>query len=105
MKMTPYIYIMNFLAEIPEPEPFVFCLILANQYKGEVLWNSGNFIVKIDGRYYDTEGEIYEDELDIVTWSNVDTLSVLESANSYEQMKWCFIEPYINNDILTYGAN
>lgn len=105
MKLTPYLYIMNFISEVPEPNPFIFSLMLANQFKGKVLWCSGDFITAIDGRYYDAEGEVLAEDLDLIEWSELDRLSILESVDSYESVKWFFVEPQLTNDFCTYGLN
>lgn len=104
---VPYLYIMNFLNEVPEPQPFAFCLILANQFNGKVLWNSDEFITKVGERYYGVEGEIYEEELDILEWSEVDKLSIFHTIESYESMKWLFIQEDRTNDefMIQYGLN
>jgi len=105
MKKNPYIFIMNFLAEVPEPNPFLFNLILANQFKGEVLYCEGDFITKIKDKYYDVEGEVLSDELELHMWSRLDLLSIFETVESYEACKWFFTNPYIIQDLYDCHPN
>ena len=105
MKKNPYIYIMNFLSEVHNPNPFVFCLMLANQFDGKVFWCDGDFITKIGDKYYDVEGEVLESELKLDEWARLDKLSVLESVESYEQCKWYYIQPFVEQDLYEYYPN
>ena len=107
MKMNPYIYTMNFLAEVDEPNPFVFCLMLCNQFKGELLWCEGEYLAKIDGKYYGVEGEFDKEELVLEEWALLDKLSILESVDSYESVKWFFVNPQNDDEemFVTYGLN
>ncbi len=105
MKKNPYIYINNFLSEIHEPNPFVFCLMLANQFDGKVFFCDGDYLTKVGDRYYGVEGEVLEDELELDEWCRLDKLSILESVDGYHSSKWFYILPYVTQDLYEYYPN
>jgi len=98
--MTPYIYIQNFRNELggfnTPVNHIIFCTMLANKFNGEMFVMLEDemlvdIIVKIKGRYYDANGEIKEEDLDLGDFIRYDKLSVLYDTAAYNQIKWWFL--------------
>lgn len=98
--MTPYIYIQNFRNELggfDKPiNPIIFCTMLANKFNGEMFVMLDeemlvDIVVKIKDKFYDADGIVDEESLDIHDFIKYDKLSVLYDASAYNQIKWWFL--------------
>lgn len=102
-KLSPSVFIMNFRAEVPNPNPILFCLIMSNYYNGRMLKGSGvnDFYVLVYGKIYSTDGLVDDTELNQIDLIPVDRLSILENIRLYNVLKWLFIneDQHYYNDI------
>lgn len=105
--MTPHIWINNFLIEMngATPNPFIFSMMLANEFNGKVLVFDDDYIVRIEGDYYDFNGLINKEDLDLDDYVVVNKLSLLDNIKMYNYIKWWFITPYIQDEIYHVNMN
>ena len=95
-------FIEDFNSQINRPSPFLFSLILANKFKGEILVNfqsddsMPDVVVLIENNFYDIFGKIDDGIISIDDYSILDRLSLLYNTKFYQYARWSFI--YEEND-------
>jgi hypothetical protein len=103
-------FINDFTSEVRDPNVFLFSLILANKFNGEVLIymdedDEGYYpdiIVLINGKIYDMFGEIDEVIVELDSYAIFDKLSLLKSVKMYNYCKWAFMYE-VNEDQMYYN--
>lgn len=103
-------FINDFTSEVRDPNVFLFSLILANKFNGEVLIymdedDEGYYpdiIVLIKGKIYDMFGEIDEGIVELDSYAIFDKLSLLKSVKMYNYCKWAFVYE-ANEDQMYYN--
>lgn len=90
-------YIEDFVSSVSSISPFVFSLMLANKFKGNVLIKESeddelpDVVVLIDDNYYDVFGVIDRHLITKEDYKALDTLSLLSNVRFYHYIKWSFI--------------
>jgi hypothetical protein len=103
-------FINDFVSEVRDPNVFLFSLILANKFNGDVLIYSDDenqeyypdIVVLIDGKIYDMFGEIDEGIVELDSYAVFDKLSLLNSVKIYNYCKWAFMYE-VNEDQMYYN--
>lgn len=105
--MTPHIWINNFSIEMEGrmPNPFIFSVMLANKFNGKVFSCEDDFIVRINGEFYDFNGIIDTEDLDLDEYVIIDKLSILDDVKMYNYIKWWFIHPFIQDELYYINMN
>jgi hypothetical protein len=105
--MTPHTWINNFSAEMEGkmPNPFVFSVMLANNFNGKVFVCEDDFIVRINGEFYDFNGCIDSEDLDLDEYVILDKLSLLDNVKMYHYIKWWFINPFVEDELYHINMN
>lgn len=95
-------FINGFMSEVERPNIFLFSLILANKFKGEVLIKDEldesipDIIVMINGEFYDMFGKIDKGIIDIDSYVVLNRMNLLFNTKFYNYAKWFFV--YEEND-------
>ena len=95
-------FINGFISEVNRPNIFLFSLILANKFKGEVLIKDEldesipDIIVMINGEFYDMFGKIDKGIIDIDDYVVLNRMNLLFNTKFYNYAKWFFV--YEEND-------
>lgn len=95
-------FISGFISEVKRPNIFLFSLILANKFKGEVLIKDEldesipDIIVMINGEFYDMFGKIDKGIIDIDDYVVLNRMNLLFNTKFYNYAKWFFV--YEEND-------
>ena len=90
-------YIEDFVSSVSSISPFVFSLMLANKFKGNVLIKESqddelpDVVVLIENDYYDIFGVIDRHLISKDDYKELDTLSLLANVRFYHYIKWSFI--------------
>ena len=90
-------YIEDFISSVSSISPFVFSLMLANKFKGNVLIKESeddelpDVVVLIEDNYYDIFGVIDRHLITKEDYKALDTLSLLSNVRFYHYIKWSFI--------------
>lgn len=93
--MTPILWISNFKNELKGKEinPFLFSLLMANKFKGDIYVFVDEFetiysVCKIEENFYHIEGEMSGKFAS--QFIPLNKLSVLHYTQLHEQIKWNF---------------
>lgn len=95
-------FIEDFNSQIKRPNVFLFSLLLANKFRGEILVNfqsddsMPDVIVLIGTDFYDMFGKIDSDIINVDDYTILNRLSLLYNTRFYEYVKWSFV--YEEND-------
>ncbi len=95
-------FIEDFNSQIKRPNVFLFSLLLANKFKGEILVNfqsddsMPDVVVLIGTDFYDMFGKIDDNIINVDDYTILDRLSLLYNARFYNYAKWSFV--YEEND-------
>lgn len=101
---NPYLFINNINAELRNPNPFLISLMLSCKFNGVMYTNGEEFVTIINDRVYSSTQEVDVDYISKGEFFKFDKLSLLSLADTYNSLKWFFIEEYIdyNNDNETH---
>jgi hypothetical protein len=95
-------FINGFISEVKRPNIFLFSLILANKFKGEVLIKDEidesmpDIVVLIGNDIYDMFGKIDNGIVNIDEYVVLDRMNLLFNIKFYNYSKWSFV--YEEND-------
>lgn len=105
--MTPHVWINNFSIEMEGkmPNPFIFAVMLSNNFNGKVFVCEDDFIVRINGEFYDFNGFIDSDDLNMDDYIPLDKLSLLENVKLYHYVKWWFVAPFVEDELYHINVN
>ena len=95
-------FIEDFNSQIKRPNVFLFSLLLANKFRGEILVNfqsddsMPDVIVLIGTDFYDIFGKIDSDIINVDDYTILNRLNLFYNTRFYEYVKWSFV--YEEND-------
>ena len=95
-------FINGFVSEINRPNVFLFSLILANKFKGDILIKDEidesmpDIVVLIGDDVYDMFGKIDKNIINIDEYVVLNKMNLLFNLKFYNYVKWSFV--YEEND-------
>jgi hypothetical protein len=104
-------FINGFVSEVKHPNIFLFSLMLANKFKGELLIKDDmdeslpDIIVLIDGVFYDIFGEVDSNIIELDGYNVLDKLNVLSNIRFYNYIKWSFIHQESDDEMYYNDVN
>lgn len=95
--MSIYMFIENLRngIESKQYDPFMLSLIISYMYGGDIYSCEGDFIVKVGDDYYDIEGIVDQDELDIEEYIKIHNNHVQTISEEYELTRMNFLMPFV----------
>jgi hypothetical protein len=104
-------FINGFVSEVKHPNIFIFSLMLANKFNGELLIKDDmdeslpDIVVMIDGEFYDIFGKIDDGMINSEDYSVLNKLNLLSNIRFYNYAKWSFIHQESDDEMYYNDVN
>lgn len=95
--MSIYMFIENLRngIESKQYDPFMLSLIISYMYGGDIYSCEGDFIVKVGDDYYDIDGIVDKEDLDINEYMKFHNNHVQVISDEYELTRMNFLMPFV----------
>lgn len=95
--MSIYMFIENLRngIESKQYDPFMLSLIISYMYGGDIYSCEGDFIVKVGDDYYDIDGIVDKEDLDINEYMKLHNNHVQVISDEYELTRMNFLMPFV----------